>query len=1288
MKNKYSSNNIQNRTVCIIKIRFLLIAFIFVIFATSSHSQSYKMLRVEYNNASSFHSGVCTNPNGIDGPNYTTNSSLNTLLGSYNVSYYAPYYSNGVLDSTLNNYYAVYLGGNIDSFVSDLESLSLTSDIEILNPDTSLCSSPVQIYDEHLVQGWMNNYMLELTDAQCAWTITTGNPNIRLAIVDTDFELTHEDLVNRIREVYGPITSEEEHGTTVMGAAGAEPNNKGVVGIGYNLVWDGARVPHSGGSGYPSVGLKNAVDKGARVISLSWSGTGYSRNAMQDLVNRGFSIIVSAGNSPQSEGHNDYSDIPGVIVVSGVDKDGYHGTTNHARNSGVDLCALSKNISTTKNGNSYSGFDGTSYAAPQVAAAAGLILSLNQCFTPVQIEYILKKTTKPVHDASTYPGLVGTGYLDVYSALKYAAGRSGNLTSNETWTTTEIISGNLIIPTGFTLTIKSNVWCYADAAITVNPGGRLLIDGGNLFSICETWKGIRVEGTSSQNQVNLAYVGFLELKDAIIADAQNAVSLIGLQPGGGLDWSKTGGLVQATNSDFVNNKRDVEFMSYHPKSNTGLEQPNRSYFNNCKFITNNSLKFWNNGFPHVTMWDVNGIKFLGCSFENNRSYIDKKNPLARIGIYTINSTYTVNSLCNNPFEIPCNTIPTQFLNLHKAIESYSNGTTGVITIENSQFNSYKGAFLQGTDGSTARNNIFTIEHDIVNTGLTNYPFGLYLDKCQRFNTEGNQFTGTTGATNVSNGGAAGLVIRNTGPNNNIFYRSNFDNLKMASQALSENRDIDIIRGLTFRCNYYEETWNDLDVRNDPNNPATNGGFLGMKELQGQNTGGSPTTPDNHFANSSSILNFNIENNANYMQYIYTGSAIQANELFPYVVTGNVLPLQFSGTTSGCPNLIHNWGTERELLIEKLDNLKPLMMAKLNQVKALTNGGNTTDLKEVILNADGTNVGNVIAQLIAFSPWLSNEILAQLADQNAPFTHEMIRDIMIANPHSARCLWINQTLDARTYPLSQNYREQISELLNVYTQRDTLGAELSALTEEYDFTLHELLYSYEADTNAIIEDYKHLMKHPSNPIYHYQLAEKYFNQNDWTNFELVKDSIPLKFLLNERQAAYHTSFSAFYEELYNWQQSSGSPYEPDSAKLDWLLSFVNTHNEYPARIHALLAVNDTFIIQPDVYIPEESGSNAPAMELIIETLKQENKNSQINLYPNPAKYFITLEWKTNAKTAYVHVTDLQGKIITQQYWDGKEKCNLVTDNWQNGIYFVKVLSNDNNAIIVRKVVINK
>jgi hypothetical protein len=1268
------------------------IVVILIFFATNSFAQSSKMLRVEYLNANILHNGICTNPNGIAGPNYTYNIALNNLLNNYNVSYYAPYYSKDVLDSTLKNFYAIYLSGNADSFKTQLTSLNLTNQIEILMPDSIECSNPVQINDYPLVSGWMNNDAINLCDAQCGWTITKGDPNIRVAIADTDFELTHDDLKNRIREAYGPITSQHEHGTTVLGTAGAEPNTIGMVGTGYNLLWDGSRVPHSifsgGASGNPAVGITNAVNKGARVINVSWTGTGYTRTAVQDLVNRGFILVVAAGNSPSAASNYDIGDIPGVILVSGVNKDGYHGPTNHARNNRVELCAMSINVSCTKNNNSYGGAWGTSNAAPQVTAAAGLILSLNPCFTPAQVEYILMNTTKPILDASTYSGLVGTGFLDLYSALKFAAGRSGTLAANETWTKMEIISGDLIVPSGKTLTIKSQVWCYNNASITIKPGGKVLIDGGNLASLCGSWKGIRVEGTANQNQTNLANVGFLQMiNNAIIADASNAVSLIGLNSSGGLDWSKTGGLIQATNSQFVNNLRDVEFMSYHPKSSTGVELPNRSYFTNCKFVTNDNLKFWNNGHAHVTMWDVNGVKFYGCSFENNRTYINSKNTLARKGIYTINSNFTVASYCSNPLQIPCTGVPSKFINLNSAIESYSNGTKGIIAIENSQFSSYKGTFLQGTNGSVVRSNNFTIGHDVVIANNTDYPYGLYLDKCQQFNTEGNQFTGTTGSANVTQGGAAGLVIRNTGANNNDFYRCYFDNLKMASQALSGNRDINLTTGLSFRCNDYEQSWNDLDVRNDPNNTSPTTGNLGMKELQGQTMGANPTNPDNIFANTGSFINFNIENRGNWMQYVYSGSAIQANRLFPFAVTSNVTRLQFSNPLT-CPNRINNWGIQQEPLFTKIGILGPQMVLKRNQLNGLTDGGNTAGLKASIASANTNNVVAVVGQLLGFSPHLSNEVLALVAQQNSPFTNEMIRDVLVANPHSSRCLWVQTNLDNRSNQLSSTYRNQIIAGLNIKTQRDSLGAELSAITEDYDLTLHELLYAYYSDTNSIITDYASLLKHPTNPTYHYQLAELYFDNGDWAKYLLIKDSIPNKFHLDERQVSYHTSFSNLFSELHNWQNSNLPFYSPDSARKQWLLNFANNNLFSPARIHALLAINDTFINHPDVYIPVAESGQPNAMWMDIVAIEKENSHSTVNLYPNPAIDVVTLAWKTGAVKSQVKVFDVNGKIINETLWEDADKLIINTADWPVGLYFVKITKANSKETITRKLIITR
>lgn len=98
--------------------------------------------------------------------------------------------------------------------------------------------------------------------------------------------------------------------------------------------------------------------------------------------------------------------------------------------------------------------------------------------------------------------------------------------------------------------------------------------------------------------------------------------------------------------------------------------------------------------------------------------------------------------------------------------------------------------------------------------------------------------------------------------------------------------------------------------------------------------------------------------------------------------------------------------------------------------------------------------------------------------------------------------------------------------------------------------------------------------------------------------------------------------------------------------------------------------------------------AKYVKLNTASLEKENKESKINLYPNPANDIIILEWKSNAKPSYITVTDLQGKTVMQKHWNMEEKGILLTQNWANGIYFVKIVSDDSKENIVRKVIINK
>lgn len=316
---------------------------------------------------------------------------------------------------------------NVDSLINVLKR---NPAIEKIKKDTIIkalsCSNPTPpLNDTWMAQGWVNNYALEMINYRCAWSITTGSSDQIIAIADTDFDINHKDLDSKFYSVTGPISAKHPHGTHVSGLVAPETNNnQGIGGIGYETMMAGYRVYHWGDGLTSGSDIKdaiwNAYQDNRSVINVSWSGTGLDTSAAEEIVDNGTVLVLAAGNSPSSTNHSDIADIPGVINISGVNWDNEHGPTGHAHNQWVDLCAPSKNVSTTKHSDSssmYGGGTGTSYAAPIVSGTIGLMLDVNDQLQPAIIEEILKTTTDPIDDASSFPNEVGTGRLNSYCAV-------------------------------------------------------------------------------------------------------------------------------------------------------------------------------------------------------------------------------------------------------------------------------------------------------------------------------------------------------------------------------------------------------------------------------------------------------------------------------------------------------------------------------------------------------------------------------------------------------------------------------------------------------------------------------------------------------------------------------------------------------------------------------------------------------------------------------------------------------------------------------------------------------
>jgi hypothetical protein len=258
---------------------------------------------------------------------------------------------------------------------------------------------------------------------------------------------------------------------------------------------------------------------------------------------------------------------------------------------------------------------------------------------------------------------------------------------------------NLYVRSGGTLNI-TNTTVYIDSMgiIVVEPGGTLIINNSTITSSPVTsckpnayrWAGFRIEGSPNLDQIPTSNQGRLYLNNATIRNAVNAFATYGVNANGSIKWNTAGGaIIQAYNTNFYDNQRHLEFLSYKRHGNKG----NLSHFTSCTFqsYANKDLSqppYYNNTGTMITAWDVHGVTFTACEFKNLSGVENTDQPTTDrgTGIFLYDATFIINGQVN-----PANCAITKrglFDNLHYGLNSYyspSNTFAGKLMLSRQDF---------------------------------------------------------------------------------------------------------------------------------------------------------------------------------------------------------------------------------------------------------------------------------------------------------------------------------------------------------------------------------------------------------------------------------------------------------------------------------------------------------------------------------------------------------------------------------------------------------------------------
>ncbi|MCB0636364.1 MAG: S8 family serine peptidase, partial [Lewinella sp.] len=286
-----------------------------------------------------------------------------------------------------------------------------------------------------------------------AWTLTTGSPDIRVAVLDVGVDLLHPDLIDNLLPGYdatgqgsaGNADTLDAHGTACAGLIGAMANNgEGIAGVAYGARLLPVRVaytpPWDEAELYLSTWIYNGMSWAwqtgqADVLSNSWGGgppSSLMATSLANAVTQGRdglgSVVLFAAGNENNEMVSYPAAYPEAIAVGAMnycnerksptscDGSSWGATGQGGSNYGamLDVMAPGVHIVTTDLrgphgynssdtpevypfNSDYAGYySGTSAACPFAAGVAALILSANQYITAAEVRAILESTCDKV----------------------------------------------------------------------------------------------------------------------------------------------------------------------------------------------------------------------------------------------------------------------------------------------------------------------------------------------------------------------------------------------------------------------------------------------------------------------------------------------------------------------------------------------------------------------------------------------------------------------------------------------------------------------------------------------------------------------------------------------------------------------------------------------------------------------------------------------------------------------------------------------------------------------------
>lgn len=315
-----------------------------------------------------------------------------------------------------------------------------------------------------------------------------------------------------------------------------------------------------------------------------------------------------------------------------------------------------------------------------------------------------------------------------------------------------------------------------------------------------------------------------------------------------------------------------------------------------------------------------------------------------------------------------------------------------------------------------------------------------------------------------------------------------------------------------------------------------------------------------------------------------------------------------------------------------------------------------------------------------SPNITDIKIKTAINREELLNNAMLRDIMVANPQSAKSEPLMQELDMRLDPMPEYMRDEILEGIFLLSDKELMEARRDMNQCLYQYGFSRLLSSSLTDTLAIpVDTLMSLLSADGSSASLLRQAWVLLENGDTISALNRMTSIGTEISLSIAEIAEIEQQQAFIQ----WLATNPSM---DTTSLELLNIYMQSYSSTVSSAARGLLVANGLMVYDEPYLDPDLSKSSEVINPAKNSVKP--TESLLKVYPNPAHDFITIEYNTNNDKAnvVVEVSDESGrKVYSQQLIRQLDEIILDTRNFKSGNYIVKLVV-DNKTANSTKVVI--